>query len=514
LSEIASEEQFLGHPRGLAVCFMTELWERFAYYGMFSLLILYLTKQYAVSDVVGNKIVAAYGALVWMLPVFGGFIADRYLGSRKAVTLGALLMAFGFLTIAFPVLIGGGVDTTAPPDMAIMFLSMAIIISGVGFLKANISTVVGALYQVEDPRRDSGFTLFYMGINVGGALGPIVCGGLGHALGMRYGFAAAGVGMIIGLATFLWGQRYLGERTDPPYPERLKSSVFAGIRQEWLIYALVPLLIAFLWQALKLYTLVAGGLLWFSVLLGLLILYYSVFHCQSIERDRMIVVSILIVFAVLFWSLYMQMFGSLVLFSDRLVDREVLGTEIAAAQLNGLPSILVISLAPLMGMLWFALGRRKRNPSIPAKFAFSLILIGLSFTMPACGRYFSSVADQISLFWFLMVFVLMVVGELCQAPIAMNMVTRLCPKRVVGMMMGAFFVSLAVGSIIAGELAARYTVVEQNADGSLADPAAALTTYATAFANFGMVSIVVGGVLLLGSPLLARRMHESQDSAG
>ncbi|NIB45075.1 peptide MFS transporter [Pseudomaricurvus alkylphenolicus] len=381
-------------------------------------------------------------------------------------------------------------------------------------MKANISTVVGALYEPEDARRDSGFTTFYMGINIGGALGPLVCGGLGNWLGMRYGFAAAGIGMLVAMCTFLYGQKFLGDRTSPPNPEALRRKLLPGITREWAIYGCALLLVVLVWQALNVYALASGTLLWFAAGLGLFVMYFSIFRCQPLERDRMLVVATLIVFAIIFWSLYMQMFGSLTLFSDRLVDRDLFGVEIAASQLNGLPSVFVITLAPVLSFLWFWLAKRHLNPNIPVKFALSLVLVGLAFMMPSLGQSFSDDGMRISLFWFVMIFVLMVIGELCQAPISMSMITKLCPRRVLGMMMGAYFVSLAIGSIVAGELAARFTQVAQRADGSLVDAGAALDTYASAFFAFGGIAICFGLMLYLLSPFLYQHMHDRDETHG
>lgn len=226
----------------------------------------------------------------------------------------------------------------------------------------------------------------------------------------------------------------------------------------------------------------------------------------------MLAVSVLITFAIVFWVLSMQIFGSLVLFSDRLVDREVLGFEIAASQLQGLPAIIMIALTPVVGYLWIWLGRRQKNPSTPVKFACSLVLAGGAFLMPAVGHYFSADGMQVALPWFLMIYLLMVTGELCQAPIALSMVTKLCPKRVVGMMIGANFVSLAIGVSVAGELAAEYTLVEQAADGSLVDPAAAMETYTSAYAMFGLTAIGLGVFLYLISPIICNRMHDHSEA--
>jgi POT family proton-dependent oligopeptide transporter len=398
------------------------------------------------------------------------------------------------------------------PPIDTLLLSMATIVTGVGFLKANISTVVGALYEVNDQRRDAGFTLFYMGANIGGALGPIMCGWVGARYGWRYGFGLAGVGMLIAIVTYLWGQRYLEGRDEPEDPAVLERLVILGIKFEWLIYISAGGVIGVLWYAFHFYQYVAGLLIWFAALLGMLILYISLFRCSSQDRDRMLVVLVLIIFSVLFWSLYMQMFSSLSLFADRLVDRTILGHTIATPALLGLPAIFVIILAPLFSWLWIKLASRHANPSIPVKFSIGLVVIGIGFLVPELYRWASGENKDIHLFAFAMIFFLMVCGELCQAPIAMNMVTKLCPRRVVGMMMGSYFVSLATGSIVAGKMA-KYTSAE-TVGGQLIDALAALDVYVSVFATFGLSAIAVGFLLYALSPLLHRYMHIHEETHG
>jgi len=503
--ESKSSNTFLGHPKGLVVCFMTELWERFAYYGMLSLLILYLTQFFQYSDAEGSKVVAAYGALVWMLPVLGGVLADRLLGSRKCVVVGALMMSIGFISISFPsVLLWQLFSESETYTSEKLFFSMALIVTGVGLLKTNITTVVGALYSLDDHRRDSGFTTFYMGINIGGALGPIVCGGIATAFGMSYGFAAAGIGMLIGLVTFLYGQKYLGDKADPPNKVLLKRSLLGVFNVEWGLYLGAILFVWVMWQALNFYADLPSFMLWFFALLGGFILYFSLFRCSAEERNNMIFVTISIVFAIVFWSLYMQLFSSITLFMERMVDRRIWGIEISSSQLIGLPSILVISLAPLLSYVWLRCSSVNKNPSLMVKFALSLFLIGLAFLVPALGQFFSSEAQKISLIWLLFTFVFIVIGELCQSPIAMNMITKLCPKRVVGMMMGAYFVSLSIGSIVAGELSARFLQVDLSESGELVNPSVALDTYISAFSNFGIAACIVSIVMLALTPMLNR----------
>ncbi len=492
------------------ICFLTELWERFAYYGMLSLLILYLTKTYLLSDAEGNRLVAAYGALIWMVPVIGGIVADRWLGSRKAVVAGSLFMSVGFISISFPDVIsavfGLGAAVDGLPPMDVLFFSMAIIITGIGFLKSNIATVVGSMYEQTDSRRESGFTIFYWGINLGGAIGPIVCGGIGHVYGMRYGFSVAGVGMLIALLTFLYGQRYIGQFTEPPAPERLRRRILPLLSVEHSIYLGGLVGIVVLWQLLRFHQAVSGLLLWFGVALGLYIIYFSIRNCAKVERDRMLVVVILLLFAIVFSALNMQMFGSLILFGDRYVDRVVFGTEIAASQLQSIPAIVVICLAPVMSYMWVKLDQRGRNPNIPIKVSLGLLLNGVAFFMPALAIWLLGASNLVPLIWLALVFIIMTIGEICIFPIMMSMISSLCPKRILAMMMGAFYFTLSLGSILGGELAARHTTVE-TLDGGPARFEAGLAAYVSAFSIFGSLALVAGALLLVLSPILHRRMQ-------
>ncbi len=506
------------HPKGLLICFGTELWERFSYYGMRALLIYYLTQHFLFSDSRSYAIYGAYTALAWGLPVIGGILADRYLGSRKAVTVGALLLAAGHLLMAIEgpaamerVVQGEATIVRDPAYLNLFFLSLALIVSGVGFLKTNISTIVGTLYGRDDPRREAGFTIFYLGINLGGAIAPLLCGWLGQTYGWKYGFGLAGIGMLAGLLLFLWGQRYLYGHAEPPDPEKLRQPVFFGLNREWLNYLGAGVMVLVAWQLLVHEGAVGAGLGIFGTLLAIGILYFSFFRCTPEERDRMLVVAVLIAFSILFWSFYEQMGSSLNLYSDRLVDRRLFGWEVQASQLQALPPVFVILLAPVFSMLWTVLGRREMNPNTPVKFALGLILIGAAFFMPVVGASLAGSGNKIALVWFALVFFLMVCGELCIAPIAMNMITRLCPARVVGMMMGTFFLSLSIGSFVAGQLA-RLTSLESRA--GVTDISAAIETYTSAFELFGCIAVSTGILLYLLSPLLYARSHDHSPQHG
>ena len=285
-----ASSDFLGHPKGLFVCFATEMWERFSYYGMRALLILYLTKHWEFSDAASYLIYGANTSLVYIMPVFGGMLADQILGSKKAVTYGAILLVIGHLGM------------TIESNEQIFYLSLALIVSGVGFLKPNISTMVGALYEEGDPRRDSGFTIFYMGINIGAFTATLLCGYLGEKVGWAYGFGAAGIGMLLGLIIFLWGQKYLEGLAEPP-SNKYMTKVYDISYENWAyISGVVMVLVTwFLVQNSQLVGQLLGG---FGVIFIGAWLLYALLKCAPEERDRLIVVGILILFSLIFWALF------------------------------------------------------------------------------------------------------------------------------------------------------------------------------------------------------------------
>ena len=503
---------FAGHPPGLVVCFTTELWERFSYYGMRALLVFYLTQHFLFSDDEAFLIYGAYTALVYLMPVFGGIFADQFLGSRKSVTLGAVLMVAGQLglTLTGPEAMEAvreGVRTVErdPVYLNGFFLSLALIVTGVGFLKTNISTVVGLLYDKSDPRRDGGFTIFYMGINIGAAAAPLLTAWLAFEFGWAWGFGAAGVGMLAGLLGFLKGQRHLHGHAEPPDPERLRRRVLAGVSVEWLIYLGAGVLVVFAWFLLQRQQLVGLLLSAIGTLMALVILWYAFFRCTRIERDRLIVVSVLVLFTISFWAFYEQMGSSLVLFADRMVDRVVFGYEITAASLVSLPAIFVILFAPIYSVMWLALARRGLEPQAPMKFVIAIALLAAAFLALAFGIGATGAGARVALGWFVLNYLLLVLGELCLAPVGMSMLTRLSPHRIVAMMMGVFLLAISASSFISG-LLARLTSVERAGEG-VADPLAAMANYQEVFRLMGLVALSVAALLLLLSPFLKKMMH-------
>ncbi|MEZ5465975.1 MAG: oligopeptide:H+ symporter [Lysobacteraceae bacterium] len=332
-----SDDDFLGQPIGVYVCFFTEMWERFSFYGMKALLLLYLTKYHLFSDTGGLNLLGAYGGLVYCLPVLGGLIADRWLGMRKAVIFGGVLLVLGHLGMAVEGEQARLVDGVVVRDelaLGVFYFSLALIIMGVGFLKPNISVIVGKLYAEDDPRRDSGFSVFYAGINLGAMLASLVCGVLGEVYGWAWGFGAAGVGMIAGLGMFLWGQKHLHGHAEPPVPERLRERV-AGLPREWLIYGAAVLgllpVAGLMWATgNNAFTLSAGidltlaQMLMLAVLAVVLVwfLRFVISECDKREREQMLTLMALIFIGLLFYTLYEQTYGSWVVFTDRMLTKD------------------------------------------------------------------------------------------------------------------------------------------------------------------------------------------------
>ncbi len=482
---------FLGHPKGLFVCFATEMWERFSYYGMRALLILYLTKHWEFTDATSYLIYGAYTSLVYIMPVFGGMLADQILGSKKAVTYGAILLVFGHLGM------------TVESNEQIFYLSLALIVSGVGFLKPNISTMVGALYEEGDPRRDSGFTIFYMGINIGAFTATLLCGYLGEQVGWAYGFGAAGIGMLFGLIIFLWGQKYLEGLAEPPSNKYLQK--MNGISYESWAYIsgiFMVLVTWFLVQNSQLVGQLLGG--FGAIFIGAWLLY-ALFRCAPDERDRLIVVGILILFSLIFWALFEQAGSSLNILTDRGVNRVIFGWEVPASMFQSLNAGFIFTIAPLFAMLWIALAKRNMEPSTPIKFSIGIILVGLGFLALVYGMR-SSEGLQTGIFWIILIYLLHTLGELCLSPVGLSSVTKLSPQRIVGFMMGMWFFASAAGNYVAG-LIARATASDSSGVSNDVFDLTQKQSFMDVYTDVGLMAIGCGIFLAILTPILKKLMH-------
>ena len=507
-----SATQAKGHPKGLYVLFFTELWERFSYYGMRALLFLYLTKHFLLADDAAYAVFGAYAALVYASPVLGGLIADRYLGYRKAVILGGVLLVLGHMGMAFEGAQAVEVDTASGSvverdefAMQILYLSLGFIATGVGFLKANISTLVGTLYELSDRRRDSGFTIFYMGINVGAFIGPLICGFLGETYGWSYGFGLAGIGMALGLVVFMRGQKYLMGKAEPPNPALLRQKTALGLNVEHLIYLTSFAMILVTWQLVQIYAVVGIGLVVLGVAVSGGIVWYSLANCSDTERSRHLVILALMFFSVIFWSLFEQAGSSLTAFADRVVDRDAFGVTIQTSQLQSLNPIFIILLAPIFSSLWINLERRNRNLSTPTKFALGILQAGLGFLVLVYGVSQAGDDGKVALIWLALAYLLHTTGELCLSPVGLSAITKLSTPAIGGTLMGAWFLSMAGASYIAS-LFARLTSMETEG-GQITDIAEATVTFSSLFQDLFWLAAAMTLVAFLVAPMLSRAMR-------
>ncbi|CAA0125477.1 Di-/tripeptide transporter [Halioglobus japonicus] len=503
-----TDSSFLGHPRGLFVCFATELWERFSFYGMKFLLLLYLTKYHLFSDSNGLEVLGGYAALVYAMPVLGGLLADRYLGMRKAVIFGGVLLALGHLGMAMEGeqarLVNGQVERDESA-LQVFYFSLALIVIGVGFLKPNISTIVGRLYSVDDTRRDAGFTIFYMGINIGAFAATLLCGYLGETYGWHYGFGVAGIGMVIGLITFLRGQKHLHGLAEPRDLTRLKQKSPLGLNVEYTIYLCGLLAVFATWQMLQFHGAVGVTLniLSLAVLIGLS--WFIAVRCSPVERSRMLVLVILTMSSVVFWALFEQAAASMTLYADRVLDRHILGWELTASQFGSMNAFFIFLFAPLFAWLWMFLGRRGLEPGTPVKFALGIAQAGLGFGALVIGAATPDEAGLVAGYWMVLAYLLHTTGELCLSPVGLSAVTKLAVPSVVGVMMGSWFLATAYSEFVAVQLAKLAAI--ETVNGEVIDISAALASYTELFSGLLYVGLGVAVLLLLLSPLLKKMMH-------
>lgn len=560
------EKTIMGHPRGLVILFLTEMWERFSYYGMRGLLVVYLTQHFLFSDEKSSLLYGAYTALVYVMTIIGGSLADRYLGARKAVTFGAILLTLGHFGMTFEgsgskqilsynesqyqiALDGRGGDakqqiitdsgksyvTFTETDMVIaepevvdlpdvisrddfsmsveteegylnmLYLSLALLIAGVGFLKANISTIVGSLYGFGDARRDSGFTIFYMGINMGAFLASIFCGYLGIVHGWKYGFGLAGIGMLIGLLVFLSCQSWLEGKAEPPSMEKLKEKVFLFINVEWMCYLVGVAIIAVSMFLVMNEELVGGILGPIGIVMMLGMIGYSMLQLQGDERSRMLAAIYFILAQIPFWALFEQAGSSLNLLTARLVDREIFGWSVPGPVFQSLNAGYIFMFAPLVAWLWIWLAKRDLNPSTPIKFALGVALAGLGFLALVAGMKGSGEVGLTPVIFIFLIYWIHTMGELMVSPVGLSAVTKLAPARIVGMTMGAWFLYSGLSNFLAG-IIARTTGAE-TIGGQMTNVAAAKVGYIDVYSQVGYIAIGISVLMLLISPVITKMMH-------
>ena len=663
------DTSFFGHPKGLAILFLTEMWERFSYYGMRGLLIIYLTQHFLFSDERSGIMYGAYTALVYIMTIIGGTLADRYLGQRKAVTYGAILLVIGHLLMAFEgsgsretliapenswviedegrggdrqlfvehdgelrrlvfssqtfaiidglgeggealrlsagtdadtaeyvldegsrsglaaicaliglpcageepasyftygenryelvtvddaqvitvdgeahaleivtetdALILESADREAEPTAAtfmtvehgdfstevereglfvnILYLALAFIIAGVGFLKANISTIVGSLYGLGDTRRDSGFTIFYMGINLGSFLASFSVGIIGIVWGWKWGFGLAGIGMLAGLVVFLWGQKYLEGRAEPPNPEKLKQSVLGPINVEMACYLTGLLIVAVSMAIVAFPDMFADVAGWIGIAMFLVLVAYALTKTKGDEQKRMFAAIYFVLAQIPFWALFEQAGSSLNLFTDRLVDRSMFGWSVPAPVFQSLNAGFIFIFAPIVAWLWIALAKRGWNPSTPVKFALGVFMAGLGFYVLVAGMGVSGATGLTAVYFIFAIYWIHTMGELMVSPVGLSAVTKLAPARVVGMTMGAWFLYSGLSNFLAGVIAS--TTGAETIGGQLTDVAAAKAGYAEVYSNVGLVAMGVAVLMLLISPIIKWLMAGADGTA-
>ena len=437
-------KQWFGHPRGLSTLFFTEMWERFSYYGMRGILLLFLvnavaTGGFGMNDKRASAIYGLYVGMVYLMALPGGWVADRILGQRRAVFLGGCVIAAGHFSMAVP-------------TVATFYLGLCLIVIGTGLLKPNVSAMVGDLYPEGGARRDAGFSIFYSGINTGALFGPIVCGYLGEKVNWHLGFGAAGVGMVLGLLQYRLGGKYLGsaglraaQPEDRVAVRRLAVSTVAVVAAAAALVALEAV------GVLRLTLLGVAESTGFFMAVLALVYFSSVLlfgKLSAAEKKRVVLIFVFFLAAVLFWSGYEQAGSSMNLFAERLTERVIGGWEMPASWLQSVNPVFIIVFAPLVGSLWVWL--RSREPSTPAKMGYGLALLAAGFLVLAWGASFTGGGARVSPMWLVVTYFLHTVGELCLSPVGLSSVTKLAPRRLVGQLMGTWFMGTALGNLIAG----------------------------------------------------------------
>lgn len=571
-------DAWFGHPRQLARLFTTEAMERFGFYGMRALLTLYLTQHFLFSDQTTNGLYGGFTALVYLTPLIGGLLADRYLGSKKSVKFGAVLMSIGYFALCFggpaakPYAVIDGsryevvIDETKQqyvvdggrnlaikgqedgsvhlltPDGAVarsipqggfvsdadrnpfytglLLIALALVTIGNGFFKPNISTIVGALYEQGDRRRDTGFTIFYMGINLGALFSQIICPFLAVALGWWAGFGLAAIGMMISWTLIQFAGDKLAGYGDPPPGQTSDRSLLiyigalAAIPIGWFLFTnLMAATPAAEGSGLVGYLLalpIMGKVLFFTFLLSVIgIPIWALKAGNRVEFQMMVAAIVLIVFNVVFWTLFEQAGSSLTLFADRNTDLSVFGLfTMSAGQTQFFNAFFIVLFAPLMSIMWNALGRRGIEPSIPVKFAIALAGVGLGFLILVWGIAYAGPDFRVTIWWLALLYLIHSLAELCISPVGLSMITKLSIARVVGLMMGVWFLSISCAQYVAGMIAQVASV--ETVGGQVTNLKVSLNTYADVFWMIGIVSIVIGVVLFAVSPLIRKWMHGVQ----
>ncbi|MCB2096321.1 MAG: peptide MFS transporter [Parvularculaceae bacterium] len=577
----SADKQWFGHPRPLALLFTTEMWERFGYYGMRALLILYLVQHFVFADRVANGLYGAFTSLVYLTPLIGGLIADQYFGSKKAVKFGAILMSAGYLLLAFSggemskpyvmiddaryevaidrdgddagqyvvagenkyrisgnedgsITLNGSDGSTVPANVPaanykfdaernpvsvmLLFISLGLIIVGNGYFKPNISTIVGTLYPEGDNRRDAGFTIFYMGINLGSIISQFLAPLIAVKYGYQWGFALAGFGMLLAWARFQFAGDLIKDYGNPPEGGKNRDFIIiigslVAVPIAWFLLnnAMETASVAHEVAATGIVGYIAsqpllGQVMFFVYVIAMIgIPVWAVFSLKSVERDRMIVAVVLTFFSVVFWTLFEQAGSSLTLFAERNTDRYIGSYLMPAGQVQIFNPLFIVIFAPIFSVLWVQLAKRGLEPSVPLKFAIGLFLVGFGFLALVFGAKFHDANFAVPLFWLAFAYFLHSMGELCLSPVGLSMITKLSIPKLVGMMMGVWFLSSAFAQYIGG-IIAQFASTE-TVGGEVLNAQVSLDTYLGVFQTIGYAGIISGVVLLVLWPLLKKGMH-------
>ncbi|MFT3741247.1 MAG: oligopeptide:H+ symporter [Gammaproteobacteria bacterium] len=483
------------HPKGLYLLFSTELWERFGFYTIQAILILYMTKQFGFSDHDANLLYAVYSSLLYLTPIWGGYIADRYLGFQRAIIVGGVFSAVGYFL-------------TALPSQKTFFIGLSILMCANGLFKPNVSSIVGELYTPGDPRRDGGFTLFYMGINIGALVPPLIAGSLVGHYGWHSGFLLAAIGMLIGLVVFLMGRKRLGDAGEVPHISPLRQGKLQTARFKIRLYFSIAIisalcLLAFSAPQLTSWLIEAAG-----VVVALIVVYF-IYREPPANRPKIWASLILTAISVGFWALYNQTFTSLTLFADRNMVPYFLGFPVNASTMQFFNPLFIILLSPLLSSFWVKLSRHNINPGFPIKFAWGVTFVTAGFLLLPLGIKFFAHNNLLPASWLVMNYFLQTIGELLLSPVGLSMITILVPKHLVGRMMGVWFFAQAASFALGGAVANLAAIPDT------LDKALSLQIYYHAFWVFGLISLVLTVISFLLVPFLKRliaREHECKMS--
>lgn len=493
-SPILDDRALFGHPRGLGLLFITEMWERFSYYGMRALLILYLVNALRWDTASAANLYGTYTMSVYLTPLIGGYLADRFIGTRRSLVIGGIIIALGHFALAFP-------------GMQMFYTGLVLIVIGTGFFKPNVSTMVGQIYRPGDARRDAGFTIFYMGINLGAFLGPLVCGYLAQTpgYGWHWGFAAAGVGMVLGLIVYVsLREKYLPgigiAEKEEPKPGALREAMDRTTIFQSVGGAATGVVVGGLLSGWSLLGIGMGGII--GAALGIAIL-----GAHGEERRRVIALFIVAFFVALFWAAYDQSGSSMSLFADRNTNLQLGSLTLRSSWFQSVNPAVILLFAPVFAWLWVRLGRSGYEPSTAVKIVLGLVLLGVGFVILAIGARSADAGIMVSPLWLVAAFTFHTWGELCLSPVGLSYVTKVAPARFASLLMGVWFLANGVGDKIAGWLASFTPTpgAELRTVGGLGSIIQKFSsTHFGFFSMFVVIAFAAALVMLLFVPLLKR----------